>query len=259
MSINKDKLESYFKWGLGAVAIGIGGFAGAFLIKSVVALAVVVVGGLALVNGVPVLAQLMAHGRIKGQLWLARRNPVEELILQYKEKHEILEQTAKAVTEFGRETANYGDKVSDFSRRRPEKAADFKKTFDRMNHVYQLRLQALTRARGELARFEGVIDEARDIWDMTQAAIKANKLLSKFTQGDPMQEIREKTALDSVYGSLNQVMAELDTAMAMDYNALETIPAPAANTTAALANNPSEVIEVTPVTVKETVNVPRTR
>lgn len=219
--MNKEKLERIWKYLLGAAAIGIGGIAGMFLIKSIVSLIVVSVLGLALYNGVPLLAQLMAHGRIRGSLWLARSNPVEELILQYQQKHDILEQTAKAVAEFGRETQTYGNKVQEFSRRRPDKAADFERTFERMNFVYKARLAALSKAKFELNNFSAVIDEARDIWEMTQAAVKANKLLSKFTHGDPMQEIREKTALESVYGSLNQVMAELETSMALDYNVIE--------------------------------------
>lgn len=251
--MDKDKLEKYWKFGLGAILLGIGGFAGLFLIKSVFALAVVAVVGLAVWNGTPLLAQLMAHGRIKGQLWLAKKNPVEELILQYKDKHDILEKTAEAVTAFGRETQNYLGKVTDFSRRRPEKAEEFKRVGDNMRHVYDARLQALKRARGELAKFESVIDEARDIWDMTQEAMKANKLLRKFSAPDPMDEIRQKTALDSVYGSLNQVMAELDTAMAMDYTAIDDKAAPA------LSNNPSPVLEVSNVTVKEVQHVPNSR
>lgn len=116
--------------------------------------------------------------------------------------------------------------------------------------VLTIRRNKLKQAQNELKKFDAVIEEAQDIWAMTQAAIKANKALNKFDKGDPMDEIRQKTALDSVTSSLNQVMAELETSLAMDYNSLD-------DATLAVENNPSDVIDVDPVTSKETVNVPR--
>ena len=111
-----------------------------------------------------------------------------------------------------------------------------------MNHVLQIRLQKLKNARAKLDDFQQVIVEAQDIWDMTQAAIKANRAMNKFDKIDPMDEIRAKTALDSVTSSLNEVMAELETSMAMDYNSLSSIPS--------IQNNPSEVIDVAAIEVK---------
>lgn len=212
--------ETIIKWGLAGIAVIAGGFLAAFIIKSIVALAVLVFGGLFIINMAPLFAHWMAQMKIKGFLWLAATNPVEELVKQYNDKSDRLEEAAKAIAQFGTETKNYGDQVKDFARRRPEKAADFKATHDKMLYVYNHRVEKLQKSKAELKKFEAVIEEARDIWAMTQAAIKANKLLSKFTQGDPMEEIRQKTALNSVYSSLNQVMSELDTAMAMDYESI---------------------------------------
>lgn len=248
--MDKQKLEQYLKYGAAALAIGLGGFAALFLIKSVIALAIVVFGGLAIVNGAPVFAQWAAQMRVKGTLALSAKNPVEDLILLRQKKQEALTEAGAAITAFATETKDYGDKLEGFKARRPEKAKDFQVTYDKMSKVLAIRRNKLKQAQNELKKFDAVIEEAQDIWSMTQAAIKANQALNKFDKGDPMDEIRQKTALDSVTSSLNQVMAELETSLAMDYNSLD-------DATLAVENNPSDVIDVDPVTSKETVNVPR--
>jgi hypothetical protein len=81
----------------------------------------------------------------------------------------------------------------------------------------------LKQSKEKLKEFEGVIIEAEDIWNMTQAALKANKAMRKFDMPDPMDEIRQRTAYDSILGSLNQVTAELETAIALDYTRMDDV------------------------------------
>lgn len=233
-----NNVEKYIKWVIGAVAIGAGGFAALFLIKSVIALAITVFGGLIIINGAPVFAQWAAQMKIKGVKYLAMKNPVEDLQLLYAKKTEELTAFAQAITEFSVEVKDYKDKLVAFVQRRPEKAAEFKKTYDSMQNVLDIRTNKLKEAKAKLKDFELVIIEAQDIWDMTQAAMKANRAMKKFDGADPMDEIRQRTALDSVTSSLNQVMSELETSMALDYNDLEAYNKPA------LENNPSDVINV---------------
>lgn len=215
--MNKEKFEKYAKYIVGILVIILGGVIGAFVIKSLVQLSICVFLGLVLFNVTPVLAQFLAYGRIKTSLWGVRQNPVEELILQRIQGERRIEQASMDVTALGVARKDYADKLKDFIAKRPERADAFQTTLDSMSRVYTRQLEALTNAKGELKKFDAVIEEAQDIWDMTQAAQKANKALRKFTNVDPMEEIRRRTALDEVNSSMNLVMAELDTAMALDY------------------------------------------
>ncbi len=101
-----------------------------------------------------------------------------------------------------------------------------------------IRVQRLKDAQNKLKEFEQVIIEAQDIWDMSRAALQANRAMNNFEAPDPIDEIRQRTALDSVTSSLNQVMAELETSLALDYNSIEaTVVQPKA-----LSNNASPTV-----------------
>jgi flagellar biosynthesis chaperone FliJ len=238
-----QNVEKYLKYGLGAAAIGVGGFAALFLIKSIIALAIVGFGGLAIVNFLPVFAQWAAQMKIKAIKFNSSRNPVEDLQLLYSKKTQELTKSAEAIAQFSTEVKDYRDKLNEFKQRRPQKAVEFQDTYDKMNHVLSVRTAKLKQAKEKLGEFNQIIVEAQDIWDMTQAAMKANRAMKKFDNIDPMDEIRQKTALDSVTSSLNEVMADLETSMALDYNDMTF------NSPPALTNNSSQVIDIQARTV----------
>ena len=209
------------KYGLGAVVLGISGFAALFLIKSIVALAIVTIGSLALWNFLPVFAQFAGQMKIKGIKYNSSKNPVEDLQLIYMKKSKEIETAAIAITSFSKETKEYKEKLDSFIQRRPERADSFTSTYNSMKKVLDIQLSKLKQSKDKLKEFEGVIIEAEDIWNMTQAALKANKAMRKFDMPDPMDEIRQRTAYDSILGSLNQVTAELETAIALDYTKID--------------------------------------
>ncbi len=242
--MDKTKVEQYIKFGVGAAILGIAGFAALFLIKSIVALAIVTVGSIVLWNGLPVFAQWAAQMKLKGIKYNSAKNPVEDLQLIYMKKHAEIEAAAVAITSFAKETKEYKNKLDEFITRRPEKADAFRSTYDSMSKVLTIQMGKLTQSKQKLEEFQHVIVEAEDIWQMTQAAMKANKAMRKFDMPDPMDEIRQKTAYDAILGSLNQVTAELETAIALDYNTINDAPA--------LTNDSSSVILPT-VKLKEKV------
>lgn len=250
--MDKQKLEKYLKYAMGAALIGIGGFAGLFLIKSIVALAVTIIGGLALWNFTPLIAHAMAQLKIMGHVALARANPIPDLWLQYTKKGAALEDSAQAVTVFSQEVKNYAGELQAFKVRRPARAADFQTTYDNMQKVLSIRLTKLRQAKDKLAEFKDVIIEAEDVWSITRAADKANKAMKKFDGVDPLDEIRQKTALDAVTSSLNLVMAELETSMTLDYNAITEDADPAA-----LDHQPAQTLAYLPS--KESAYVPGNR
>lgn len=216
-----SKIENFVKFGVGAVILGISGFAALFLIKSIVALAIVTIGSLALWNFLPVFAQWAGQMKIKGIKYNSAKNPVEDLQLIYMKKSKEIEAAAIAITSFSKETKEYKEKLDSFIQRRPERADSFTSTYNSMKKVLDIQLSKLKQSKDKLKEFEGVIIEAEDIWNMTQAALKANKAMRKFDMPDPMDEIRQRTAYDSILGSLNQVTAELETAIALDYTKLD--------------------------------------
>ena len=220
MEINVN-YSNLVKYGVGVAVLGISGFAALFLIKSIVALAIVTIGSLALWNFLPVFAQWAGQMKIKGIKYNSAKNPVEDLQLIYMKKSKEIEAAAIAITSFSKETKEYKEKLDSFIQRRPERADSFTSTYNSMKKVLDIQLSKLKQSKDKLKEFEGVIIEAEDIWNMTQAALKANKAMRKFDMPDPMDEIRQRTAYDSILGSLNQVTAELETAIALDYTKLD--------------------------------------
>lgn len=212
--------ENWIKLGAGALILGVTGFLALFLIKSIVALAIVTFGALALWNFVPVFAQWASQMRVKGVKYLSAKNPVEDLQLIYIKKSEAINEAAAQIAKFATETKNYKDKLDEFKRKRPEKAETFNTTYDAMNSVLYRQQEKLRQSKRALVEFEGVISEAQDIWNMTQAAIKANSAMKNFEMPDPMDQIRQKTAFDSILNSLNEATAELETAVSLDYNTM---------------------------------------
>lgn len=216
--MNKENFENYLKFGLGAVIIGVAGFAALFLIKSIVVLAIVSFGAIFLYNSIPVFAQWAAQMKIKGYKAIAAANPVEELQSIYMQKHKAIETASTAITAFAKETKDYKSKLDEFVARRPEKAESFRATYTAMSKVLDIQRNKLANSHAALKNFESVIIEAEDIWSMTQAAMKANKAMKNFDAPDPLTEIRQRTAYDSILSSLNEVTAELETAVHLDYN-----------------------------------------
>lgn len=212
-------VEKLVKFGSGAIIIGVAGFASLFLIKSIVTLAIVTVGGIVLWNFTPLLAQWAQQMKVKGTMALSAKNPVEDLQILYQKKTDTINAAATAIAAFAKETKDFKGKLDEFISRRPEKADSFKSTYDAMKRVLDIQTNKLQESKAKMKEFEALMIEAEDIWSMTQAAIKANKAMRKFDAPNPMDELRQRTAYDSIIGSLNQVTSDLEMAVALDYSA----------------------------------------
>ena len=246
--MDKDKLEKILKYGLMAILLGIGGFAGLFLIKSIVALAITLVGGLVLWYGTPVLAQKLAHWQIMGFQANAAKNPVPELILKRQMDAKRIEDAVKQVTILGAETKQFGSELAGFKKTDPDQAHIFEQTYQNMIKVYNFQVATIQKVQKELVQFDAVIAKSQRIWSMTQASMKANRALKNFQQPDPMEEIRKQTALDSISKSMHLAMTEMEMAVSLNYHSIDDLEkAPQ------LANDPSEILEANFSIVKENV------
>ena len=246
--MEKEKLEQILKYGIMAVLLGVGGFAGLFLIKSIFALGVTVVGGLALWYGTPVLAQKLAHWKIMGLTYNAEKNPIPELILRRQADAKRIEEVIKQVTILGTETRQFGSELAGFMKTDPDQAPLFEQTHKNMVKVYNYQVAMVQKAQEGLRQFDGVIAKSQRVWAMTQASIKANAALKNFQRPDPMEEIRKQTALDSISKSMHQTMTEMELAVSLNYNSIEDLDkAPQLN------DDPSQIVEVDFSMVKEKV------
>lgn len=248
--MDKQKLEKYLKYGIIAVLIGVGGFAAAFLIKSIVVLAVVIVGGIAMINGAPVLAQWAAHQKIKGLKANAATNPIPELILQRQKQHEKVNEAIKQVTILGTETRQFKQDLDGFKKTDPDQAPAFEETYLNMAKVYNYQVRKIKQAQDGLKEFDQIISKSQRIWDMTQASIRAGRSLKGFTQPDPMDEIRKQTALDSVSKSMHMAMEEMQMSMMLDYHSIDDL-----QKTPQLSGKADDILEADFVLVREKLHV----
>lgn len=247
--MDKQKIEKYVKYTIAALVVGVGGFAAMFLIKSIVALIIVAVGGILLLNGAPVLAQWAAHMKINGIRRNAAVNPIPELILQRKKQQDKVNDAITQVTILGTETRQYKQDLEGFKRTDPDQAPAFETTYINMVKVYNYQVNKIKQAQNNLVEFDEVIAKSQRIWDMTQASIRAGRALKGFQQPDPMDEIRKKTALDAVSKSMHQAMEEMQMSMTLDYHAIDEIK------NLSLSNESSEVLDVDFTSIKEQQHV----
>lgn len=247
--MDKDKVAKFLKLGMFALLLGIGGFAGLFLIKSIITLAITLVGGLALWYGVPVLAQKLAHWQIMGLQANAAANPVPELIAKRQKDAKRIDEVIKQVTILGTETKHYGSELAGFKRTDPEQSHLFEQTHQNMVKVYNFQVASVQKAQEGLKQFDQVIAKSQRIWDMTQASIKANRALKNFQQPDPMEEIRKQTALDSISKSMFQAMTEMELAVSLNYTSIDDL-----EKTPSLTNNPGEILDANFVVMKDRAN-----
>lgn len=236
LAIRKEKLATYGKWGLGLLAALVISPVIFLIVKGIIGLIVAAVLGLAAVNFAPVLAQKFANWKLKAVKYEATRNPVETLQNVYREKVDALAQFLQRIREFETQVRNFSDKVDGFKIQFPAEAPKYVETLTAMQRLLALRKQRYKESQEVLAQFEGEIRKADAIWKMSLAAQELTKAAG-MTDDDFMQKVRAETSFDAVQTSLNRAFAELETSL------LEETPA--------LTNNPSPVIDVQAVEIKE--------
>lgn len=224
-----EKRDQLAKW-LKIAAVGVIGFAVApfimLAIKGVVGLAVAAAIAVIVVNLAPWFSLKMANYRyrlvesekvehIKKVTDHAAENPIEtltNLLIQKKRAFEEFKvNVEQAVT--ARETFNA--KVEKFSQRYPAGAPTYQKNLEHMTDLVERKKAALTEAKKSLEVGEMKLEEMKAYWEMSKAAIEANRAAGMDT-GDAFEKLKADTACDSVFESMNAAFAQLEVAAALE-------------------------------------------
>lgn len=235
--VKKARLAIGLKWGLGLAAAVVISPIVFLAVKGLVGLALAATIGLAMVNFAPVLSMKFANWKLRGIKHEARTNPVETLQNQLVDRRKQLSAFRASITEFNAAVKGFEGKVTMFKRQQPDQADRFEKQLKGMQDLLVLRERRYREADAELDKFEGAIERASALWDMSLEAQRMNKLAGQQDAG-AFDRIKTDVAFDSVESSLNRAFAELETSL------LDEAPA--------LTHSPTDVIEMQPIGVKET-------
>jgi DNA repair exonuclease SbcCD ATPase subunit len=239
LDIRKEKLATKVKWGLALLAALIVSPVIFMIVQGLVGLAIAGVVGLAIISFAPVVAMKFANWKLRAIKAEAAANPVETMQNVYREKDGSIKAFAQRIEDFATEVGNFDDKLDGFKTEFPADAAKFEATLQAMTSLLSRRRARLTEARQELNSFASEIRKADAIWKMGLAAQSMHRAAG-MTEDDFMQRIKTETAIDAVQSNLNRALAQLETSLAEEMPAIE--------------NNPSQVIDVQAVEVRERVH-----
>jgi hypothetical protein len=239
------------KWGLGLLGVVLLAplsFALAYAIFGAallgLALAFAGVVGLTVLAGVPWLVTKLANKRIEWVLAEARRSPIPTLWEGHRQDAEDLRAMGEAITEYATEIGNAQDKARKLAKDLlPEDLASFNKDVQAMQVDLELQEQDYREAVLAHEKQEAEIKRASAIWDLNMAVANANAKNLNSRAEDTLAKIKRETALDSVSASMNRSKAQLR-------QRIQQRSAIHGAATAALANNPSQVIDLAPQALK---------
>lgn len=214
----KEKLVRYGLFGLAGLIVSPVIF---LAIKGIIGLAIAALVLGVIVTFAPVVSMKLTNAKIKSIKGEAARNPVETMQAQWIMKQAQLNERAAAVTAFNTEYLNFESRVQGYAAKRPAKAEAYRNQQTKMKFVLDRQLAGLADGRKKLDDFQQLISEASDDWDMALAGQRMNAASAKFEAPDPIEFMKQQTALNSIQSALNQVIAELDTSLALDYNTIE--------------------------------------
>ena len=111
------------------------------------------------------------------------------------------------------------EQAGEYARRHPDAAPRW---LERARRAEQMRAQkkhALRTAAESVAAFEQEVERARTEWALVEAERALSSALGA-THGDPMDQLLERTALDSVRLEMNRAFASLETELVLDLQAV---------------------------------------
>jgi hypothetical protein len=209
------------------------------VVKGLVGLAAAAVVGGAIISFAPVVAMKFANWKLKAMKSEARENPIETRQALGLAARERIRQGEQELTTFSTEVKNFTDEVKELRLAQPEDAADFDEQLANLKRLLQHKVESLREAVAKADAFDAATARAARKWKVAQSAIRMQRLTGE-QANDALDKILAEESLDSVQTAMNRAMAELDTALAM--------AAPPA-----LSHNPSPVIDVHAVEVRERI------
>lgn len=244
------------KWGVGVLAAIIVAPLVWFLAYAVlgvaflsVALGLAALVGVTIVNLAPVVTMKLANKRIAMIMEEAARNPIPTLYAGLEEDKRARNEDDQAITAYDTEITNIENQFDKLTRDLTEEdVVKFKADIDAMKDELQAQQDDLKEVDRLIGLKTAAIKRAEAIWNLTMVIGNANAKFNQRNADAAMKKIKEETAIDSVNKAMAQSRAQLrqrvrNRKQVGDSSA--TVPS--------LDNNPSLIIDVPSVLVKQEV------
>lgn len=212
---HRERLARTLTWGAG-LAIAVGAAPAVFLVvQGAAGLAAASVLGLTGIHLAPVLARKLAHTRLRLLRHEARVHPLVTLEQLLIERRTALTQASLQLQTALAQIDGFIEQAHAFAERHPDAAPRWLARAERAERLRTQKKQALRRAAESVAAFEAEVGRARTEWALVEAEQALRQSLDA-TQGDPMQQLLERTALDQVRLRMNEAFASLETELLLD-------------------------------------------
>jgi hypothetical protein len=221
----RERLARVLTWGAG-LACAIGVAPTVFLVvQGAAGLAAAGVLGLTGIHLAPVLARKLAHTRLRLLRHEARTHPLVTLEQLLIERRTALAQAGLQLQTALAQIDGFVEQARAFAERHPDAAPRWQARAERAEQLRAQKKQALRRAAESVAAFEQEVGRARTEWALVEAEQALRRSLDA-TQGDPLLQLLQRTALDQVRLRMNEAFASLETELLLDLD-LEAPPTPA--------------------------------
>ncbi|MEY2874636.1 MAG: hypothetical protein RLZZ373_2007 [Pseudomonadota bacterium] len=190
------------------------------IVQGMVGLMVAGALGMAGVQLAPVLALKLANLRLRLMQGEARGSPLPTLENLLLDRRAALTEASVQLQNAIAQIDAFVDQAGEFARRNPDAAPRWLERAGRATQLREQKKRALRTAAESVAAFEQEVDRARTEWALVEAERALSSSLGA-TRGDPMEQLLERTALDSVRLEMNRAFASLETELVLD---LQTLP-----------------------------------
>jgi phage shock protein A len=218
----RAKYNTIFKVALIAVASLIVAPIIFMVVKGMVGLLIAGTIGLVAVNAAPWVSMKLANWKVKAIVAEAKENPIETLTNLLIEKRQAFVEFKKRVTDAVTARNTFTEKCNKFAQKYPSRAPEFKKQLEAMSINVDKMKVALDAAQDSIADGEHKLEEMRAYWEMSEAAIAANKAAG-MDIGDIYAKLKADTACDAVFENMNRAFAEMEVASSLQ---IENDPSP---------------------------------
>lgn len=174
--------------------------------------------GLAGVQLAPVVALKLANWRVRLMQGEARGNPMPTLENLLLDRRTALTQASIQLQSAIAQIDAFVEQARDFALANPTAAPRWLERASRAEQLREQKKRALRTAAESVAAFEQAVEHARTEWALVEAERAMSRSLGD-SRGDPMAQLLERTALDSVRLRMNSAFASLETELVLDLGA----------------------------------------
>lgn len=177
----------------------------------------------------------------------AAENPIETMASMLLERKRAFESFKQNVIDATTARDTFRTKLEGFAEQYPHRAGEFTKQLERMADLVERKKTALGNAQRSLEDGQLKLDEMKAYWEMSQVVQAANKAAGMDT-GDVFEKLKQDTACDAVFDSMNRAFAQMEVAASLDVSSVDKQDEPPAQ----LGHSEPNVIDVP---VRETQKV----